>query len=439
MINPLISMVQRIKSGIPTGIPSYCTANELVLEAILEQARRFDGPVLIECTANQVNQFGGYTGMRPADFRDYVYGIANRVGFGQDNVILGGDHMGPLVWSNLPEREAMSNACELVRRCVLAGFRKVHLDTSMRLGDDPEGEPLSDDVIAERGAVLLEECESAYQELRRTDPFAIRPVYVIGSEVPIPGGTQEEDSGLKLTTKEALRGTILSYRKIFEKHNLSSRWGDIVAIVVQPGVEFGNDEIHDYDRVAASELCCALKEYDGIVFEGHSTDYQTAGKLREMVEDGIAILKVGPALTFSLREGLFALSMIENELIPNRASRSNFIEVLEVIMESSPVHWKTHYGKLSADAQRRAKKFSFSDRARYYLCYQDIENAIQRLFVNFSDLTIPENVLSQYMPRQYRRVREGLLRLDARELVKDCVVNRVEDYNYAVKPYYKIV
>ena len=52
-----------------------------------------------------------------------------------------------------------------------------------------------------------------------------------------------------------------------------------------------------------------------MVFEAHSTDYQTAGALRALVEDRWAILKVGPALTFALREALFALSAIEEELI----------------------------------------------------------------------------------------------------------------------------
>ena len=75
----------------------------------------------------------------------------------------------------------------------------------------------------------------------------------------------------------------------------------------------------------------AAKEYPNLVFEGHSTDYQSAHSLREMVEDGIAILKVGPALTFSLREGLFALSMMEKLLLPEE-KQAYFIETLEEIM-----------------------------------------------------------------------------------------------------------
>ena len=77
--NPIFDLVKRRREGIPAGIPSYCTANEIVIEAVLEQGKRFGDKVLVEATSNQVNQFGGYTGMKPADYRDYVYRIADRI------------------------------------------------------------------------------------------------------------------------------------------------------------------------------------------------------------------------------------------------------------------------------------------------------------------------------------------------------------------------
>ena len=133
------------------GIPSFCTANGLVIEACLKQAIRFDDCVLIEATANQVNQFGGYTGMKPADFRDFVYEIADNIGFDRDRIILGGDHLGPLTWQNEPEAEAMAKSVELVKLFVSAGFKKIHLDTSMRVADDSRDEPLSDETIGLSG------------------------------------------------------------------------------------------------------------------------------------------------------------------------------------------------------------------------------------------------------------------------------------------------
>lgn len=434
MENPLLEMPRKRRAGSSVGVPSFCCANELVIEALFEQAKAKPGlPVLIEGTANQINQFGGYMGMTPKDFRDYVHSIADRVGFDTDRLILGGDHMGPLVWANLPAAEAMENARELARRCVLAGFKKMHLDTSMRLGDDPTDARLPDGVIAERGATLLKECEAAYQELLREDPGAARPVYIIGSEVPIPGGAQEE-AGLEVTKAGDFEATLAAYQKKFKEFGLEERWGDVIAVVVQPGVEFGDREIHPYDRGAATELCGALKRHPGVVFEGHSTDYQSPAKLREMVEDGIAILKVGPALTFALREGLFALSRMEAELIPDPARRACFIDVLETAMLANPKNWEKHYHG-SEDELRLARKYSFSDRSRYYLNQPDVQASIEKLFHNIDakidEAKLPMGMLSQYMPLQYQRVRDGVLPFRARDLAKDCAAQVGEVYHGA--------
>ena len=91
-------IIARHKSGEHIGICSVCSAHPLVIEAALRFDLESDRKVLIEATSNQVNQFGGYTGMQPADFRDFVYQIANEVGFPHERIILGGDHLGPNCW-----------------------------------------------------------------------------------------------------------------------------------------------------------------------------------------------------------------------------------------------------------------------------------------------------------------------------------------------------
>lgn len=424
MRNPLLDLGTGTK--FPRGMPSFCCANSLVIEALLENSP--GGAVLIEGTANQINQFGGYTGMTPSDFHDYVCAIADRTGFSRERLILGGDHMGPLVWADLPAEEAMKNARDLVRLCVLAGFKKIHLDTSMRLGDDPRTERLSDDTIAERGAELLAECEAAYQELLCDNPNEMRPVYVIGSEVPIPGGAQTDET-LTVTGACDFENTLTAYQRKFKEYGLEARLGDVIAVVVQPGVEFSEKGIHPYNRVEAAELCGALKQHGGVVFEGHSTDYQPQEKLREMVQDGISILKVGPALTFALREGLFALSFMEAELLPE-VQRARFPEVLESAMLANPKNWKKYYCENGAEA-RLERRFSFSDRSRYYLNLPEAQAAIEKLFQNIDGADVPLGMLSQYMPKQYKRVRDGILPFKARNLVKDCVAAVEEVYNAA--------
>ncbi len=429
--NILRDILIRRQNGETVGIPSYCTASELVIETILERAKATNAPALIEATANQVNQYGGYTGMKPQDFVDYVNKIADRVGCDKDLIILGGDHLGPLTWCGETEKTAMEKSKTLVYEYVKAGFTKIHLDTSMKLADDDANMPLSTETIAQRGVMLYQTCIKAYDELKIKNPDAVRPVFVIGSEVPIPGGAQEEEDGINITKPADFSDTVDTYKRIFAEYGLQDAWSDIIAVVVQPGVEFGDGQVFLYNHEAASALCSELKKYPEIVFEGHSTDYQSTECLRNMVKDGVAILKVGPALTFGLREALFALNMIEQAMV-KASEQSYLIEVVEEEMLENPQNWKKHYHG-SDKAKMLARKYSFSDRSRYYMGSPKVVSAIEKMFNNLSGQEIPLNILHQYMPIQYNKVRDGFLKNDPKSLAKAGVISFLEDYEYAVK------
>lgn len=428
MKNYLKTMIEKRQQGEKVGIASYCTANEFALEAALLRAKQTNTPVLIEATANQVNQFGGYTGMKPIDFMSKVLALAEKIGVDKNQVILAGDHLGPLTWQNEPEKSAMEKAKELVYQYARAGFTKIHIDTSMKVADDPEG-ILSTETIAKRGVELYKVCMEAYNELLKENPKAIRPVFIIGSEVPIPGGAQEQEDTLAVTKPEAFVDTVNTYKKLFQQAGVADGWNDVIAVVVQPGVEFGDDQVFLYDREAAKELCEKLKEYPDIIFEGHSTDYQSAECLKQMVEDGIAILKVGPALTYGLREALFGLSMMEKELVPEQ-ERADFISVIEKTMLENPDNWKKHYHGNEKELQL-ARKYSFSDRARYYIGLEDNTEAINKLFDNLRKYDIPMNMLHQYMPLQYNKVRDGIITKDPKDLAIDGILEFMHDYEYA--------
>ena len=432
----LRGLIARRKQGYVCGIASFCTANALVIEACMEQAKRFDDYVLIEATANQVNQYGGYTGMRPQDFSNFVYALANKIAFPRDKIILGGDHLGPLTWQKEPEQSAMEKSAELVREFVAAGFQKIHLDTSMRVADDPLDAPLSTQTIARRGAELYKVCEETYQQRLKTHPDESRPVFIIGSEVPIPGGAQEAELSISITKPEALEETLAAYQQEFKKQGLAQAFENIIGVVVQPGVEFGDGETFVYDRYKARELIACAAKHTNITLEGHSTDYQPAKALREMVENGIGILKVGPALTFALREGLYALSYMEKILIPEER-HANFIETLESAMVNEPKSWISHYHG-DGEELKVKRMFSYSDRCRYYFAQPKIVAAIQKLLENLNTVEIPLGMLHQFMLFQYYKVRDGRLENKPEALVKDCVCSIVEDYNYATKCGYEI-
>ena len=401
----LRAVVDRNRAHDPVGVFSVCSANTWVLEAAMNQALE-DGSVLaIESTSNQVNQFGGYTGLTPPRFVSFIHSIAERTGFPFKRILLGSDHLGPYPWRNEPADAAIGKARHLVRASVMAGYGKVHLDASMACADDPCGQPLADEVIAERAAVLCQVAEKAHQELQDGSPA---PVYVIGTEVPIPGGEQEPGAAPAVTRVQDAKKTLESFHAAFLKLGLDEAWERVVGLVVQPGVEFGDASVFEYDRRKAESLSACLPAAPSLVYEAHSTDYQPPAALRQMVEDHFAILKVGPWLTFAFREAIFALSAIEREWLGRRAGAtvSQVPEALEQAMLNNPAHWKPYYHGDEMELSL-ARRYSYSDRCRYYWPDAAVQKHLNLLVSNLSVSPTPLNLLSQYLPEEYDAVRAG--------------------------------
>ena len=422
-MHALQTLVERHKQGSACGVTSICSAHPLVVEAALCHAkRRGDAMVLFEATCNQVNQEGGYTGMTPADFVRFVHGIAGKVGFDPARIVLGGDHLGPNPWTSLNAGAAMDKAEAMVAAYVEAGFRKIHLDCSMACAGDPE--PLPEAEIVRRAVHL---CRAAEVAFARTGGEP--PVYVIGTEVPVPGGATEAIEGLAVTAPEAALATIEAHRSAFAEAGLGDAWGRVIASVVQPGVEFDHHDVIDYAPDKARALSAAIADVPGMVFEAHSTDYQTRAALSALVRDHFAILKVGPGLTFVLREALWALDAIEREWIaPER--RANLREVALARLHAEPKHWRRYYhaeGKqLEFDLQ-----YSLSDRIRYYWPDARIEAARATLFANLQAEPPPLALIGQYLPHALHALREGRATRDPESLAMANVEALLDDYHHA--------
>lgn len=403
-------LTENLKSG-RGGIYSVCSSHPLVLEAAVDQAVEDGTLLVVEATANQVNQFGGYTGMRPADFRDFVFQIASSRGLSRNRIVLGGDHLGPVCWTGEPAEQAMAKAADLVGLYASAGFGKIHLDCSMALPGDPV--QLDDTIVAARAAELCAVAEASAKAAFGESGI----VYVIGTEVPPPGGAQEDLSELSATPRASVLQTLDVHRKAFSDAGLDGVWDRVLAIVVQPGVEFDNEAVVDYRPELAVHLR-DLAETDGggLVFEAHSTDYQTEGALVALVRDHFAILKVGPAVTFALREALFALAHIEDEICDSGSS-SNLRGICEQRMLANPGNWERFYPG-SAQDQRLQRHYSLSDRIRYYWPDPEIEVAVSRLLQNLADRSIPVGLLRQYLPELAPMVRLGQIEPDPKNLIK---------------------
>jgi D-tagatose-1,6-bisphosphate aldolase subunit GatZ/KbaZ len=425
-IDHLDKMIAAHIRGEKRGIPSICSSHPVVLEAAFRHAKKTGAPLLIEATCNQVNQFGGYTGMTPELFSTYMSDMAAQLDFPTESLVLGGDHLGPEVWKDETAAAAMAKAGTLIRDCVSAGYLKIHLDASMKLGDDPAG-VLSKEVAADRSAELTRLAE----ETVTRNGLGTQLRYVIGSEVPLPGGAQEIDETIQITTPEDVAETIELTRKAFAAEGLEAAWERVIAVVVQPGVEYGDDFIVEYQRESARGLTLYI-ESQPLVFEAHSTDYQLATALSQMVEDHFAILKVGPALTFAYREAVFALAMMEKEILPTETC-SNLVKVLDEAMVRDPQYWSKYY--LGDENSRRfARKFSLSDRSRYYWPVPEVQTAVGQLMRNLKNHPPPRSLISQYMPAQYEEIRHGKIHEMPQELIRHKIFNVLDAYHEATRP-----
>jgi D-tagatose-1,6-bisphosphate aldolase subunit GatZ/KbaZ len=416
-VDALCALLKENRGGKRRGIYSVCSANRLVLEAAFAQAAQDRSPLLIEATCNQVNQDGGYTGMTPAQFRDYVHAIAKDVNFAAEKLVLGGDHLGPNPWRAQPTAAAMDKACAMISAYAAAGFSKLHLDASMSCGGDPR--TLASAEIADRAARLCEAAELAAP--RR----AGKPVYIIGTEVPTPGGASEELE-IAVTTTASLQETLAVHRQAFVREGLLPVWDRIVGVVVQPGVEFGDEEIADYAPEKACDLAASIIRQEGLVFEAHSTDYQTTGALRQLVRDHFAILKVGPELTFAMREAIFGLARIEEEWIAGR-QRSEIRAKIERVMLEHPGHWKAYYHGDKAH-MKVARAYSFSDRIRYYWPNADVSAALAILIQNLREHPAPLPLVAQYLPSEAEALRANRIKNDPSAMIRHRIQESLARY-----------
>jgi D-tagatose-1,6-bisphosphate aldolase subunit GatZ/KbaZ len=399
----LQDIVNRNRVSGKGGVYAVCSAHPWVIDAAVHQAIEDDSVLHVESTSSQVNQMGGYTGQTPAQFADFVHSAAQRLGLARDRILLGGDHLGPFPWRATASDRARRKACDLVRACVLAGYGKIHLDASMACADDAK--VLPEQIVAQRAALL---CEAAEKELKNLPQSATPPLYVIGTEVPAPGGESASGEPPVVTTVERLHQTLQIFQQAFEQKGLSAAWQRVVGVVVQPGVEFGDDFVIEYDRSRAGSLSAELPRSPALVYEAHSTDYQSPSALAQMVEDHFAILKVGPWLTFAFREAVFALSAIEREILAGRKSLkpSRVREVLDRAMLRKPVYWRSYYHG-NESLLHLARAYSYSDRCRYYWHEPAVQAEIERLLDNLKSHSFPLTIVSQFLPQEYEAIRAG--------------------------------
>ncbi|MCC7321352.1 MAG: class II D-tagatose-bisphosphate aldolase, non-catalytic subunit [Rubellimicrobium sp.] len=381
--------IARNRAGRAAAIPSVCSAHADVLAASLRLAQRLDRPVVIEATSNQVNQEGGYTGMTPADFIGFVQGLAADTGTDRARIVFGGDHLGPQAWRRLPAEAAMARAHVMVADYVAAGFTKIHLDCSEGCAGEPA--QLGDAVTVARSADL------ARSAARAGDAAAL--LYVVGTEVPPPGGARTDAHGFIPSTRpEAARATLDAHLAAFDGV------GEIGGLVVQPGVEFTPMHVHHLPRDRDPGLAAAITHAPGICLEAHSTDYQHPDAYPHLARMGFAFQKVGPALTFAWRQALYALDGLRPVAGWGEAV---VLPAMERLMQGDPGFWAGHYHGTPEDL-RLMRHVGLADRIRYYWPRPEAQSAVRALLDDLSGRILPEPLLWQAFPEPVLALAEAI-------------------------------
>ncbi len=372
MADILGQVIAESRAGRAVAIPSVCSAHPDVLAASLRLAERLDRAVVIEATSNQVNQDGGYTGMRPADFIGFVRGLADGLGVDRARVLFGGDHLGPQAWRKLTAEAAMAKAHVMVADYVAAGFTKVHLDCSEGCAGEPA--QLPDAVTVPRAAELARTAVGVSADL----------LFVVGTEVPPPGGARHDEGGdIPPTKASAARATLDAHVAAFDGV------GRIGGLVVQPGVEFSPMQVHHLPLARDPGLKEAVAHHPGVVLEAHSTDYQRPAAFVRLAELGFAFQKVGPALTFAWREAIYALDWLAEAA---GWGASIVRPAMERVMVTDPGYWQGHYHGADLEMQRH---FGLADRIRYYWPRAEAQAAVAALRDRLAGRALPDALLWQ--------------------------------------------
>ena len=335
-------------------------------------------------------------------------------------IVLGGDHLGPQVWKSEAADMAMVKARELVSDYVRAGITKIHLDCSEGCAGEP---PLIDnETAADRAASLASSCLDA-----ASTPEEL--LFVIGTEVLPPGGARLDENGHVIPTSPVSAAkTLIAHHNAFANKGIADLWPQVAGLVVQPGVEFGPDQIFNLPADVDLGLRDVISDYPGICLEAHSTDYQPPETFLNLAKMGFAFQKVGPALTFALRKALYALDEIVQKLTPSSVTLPM---VMEGAMRENPKYWRSYY----SEDDKFKWHFSYADRIRYYWPLPIVKKAVENLIATFDELKVSDKILVERFSPAVLDHSEGLASSRGRAIVRSEIQNALFPYFLEERPF----
>ena len=362
------------------ALPSFCTSNTDVIKSILFFCHIKKLPCLIECTSNQVNQYGGYTNKTPQNFMKEISNIRKEINFDKKKLFLGGDHLGPLPWKKQNKAAAIKKSISLINDFLKQNFCKIHIDTSIKCKNDKY---INSDIIFYRTNQILNN-ESIKKKIRNK-------FLVIGTEVPL-SGSGDSKKIIKTNIKQ-IKAEVLKFRKILKKLKLKN---NLFGLVIEPGMKYMHSSIKKPNFTNFSKKKHISKK-NNFVYEAHSTDYQSKTILKQLVKNNFKFLKVGPELTYNYSRALFFMENVEIKFF--KIKNSNFKKTIFSTMLKNKKYWDGYYEK------KKFKLFLNSklDRMRYYFNTKSVANSIEVLKknINLLDKKIILSLMSQNEKKEF--------------------------------------
>ena len=363
------------------ALPSFCTANMDVLKSIMFFCNLNKLPCLIECTSNQVNQNGGYTNKNPKKFIKEILSLRKKIKLNKNQLFIGGDHLGPLPWKNEIKKVAIKNSIKLIESFLNEKFCKIHIDTSIRCKDDVI---FNNDIIFKRAQEILENSKIRNKIKNK--------FLIIGSEVPLSGSGDSKK--IVLTSIKQINLECMKFRQVLKK--LKFKKNRKFGLVVEPGMKYMHTFLKkpDLKKFYDKKICSKKNNF---VFEAHSTDYQSLGILKKLVNNNFKFLKVGPELTYNYSKSLFFMENLEKKLFKKKKSliKKNII----YSMNKNDKYWSDYYNSKNKNLFLGSKL----DRMRYYLNTKNVNRSIEILKKNINSISFEKifTLLSEKQKKEF--------------------------------------
>jgi D-tagatose-1,6-bisphosphate aldolase subunit GatZ/KbaZ len=239
---------------------------------------------------------------------------------------------------------------------------------------------------------------------------------------------------LIVTSREDIADLLDATKECFIQKGLMSAWERVVAVVVQPGIDFSDMQVARYRPQLAAELVAYHSSLPGIMtYEVHAADYQSETAIGKLVMDHFTIMKVGPCLTNAYREAIYALAQIEIDWLKGKKGYrlSGIRHILESVMKNNPEHWQNYYSGEPLEVAF-LRQYSYRDRIRYYWNYPEVETAVKRLLKNLHR-PIPFVLIKQYFPDLYPAIESGEISPTVYSLIKGRIGQTLAPYFRACK------